>query len=184
MTDDRDEFQRRLEQATSRTAPADDAWGPETASLRAGWLALGELLEATGPQGDLPWSGMPADDPLRRKRPRAVGLMGLAALAASALIAAAIAWHASGLKTPRASPPPSAPVAGTNPQPTGTPTPRTPVAAAESHSSWDAGLDDDLERAGRAILQAEQDQLAFVTRPSQVHYQLENLKRDLENGPL
>ena len=61
MTDGQRELERRLERATARQCPAEDSLEPETAALRAGWLALGELLEAAQPQADPPpWSMIPA----------------------------------------------------------------------------------------------------------------------------
>ena len=60
MTDDSTrELERCLEQATARHGPEEASLEPETAALRAGWLALGELLEAAQPQVEPPLPRLP-----------------------------------------------------------------------------------------------------------------------------
>jgi len=188
MTDGQRELERRLERATARQCPAEDSLEPETAALRAGWLALGELLEAAQPQADPPPRLLSLRPVQRRKRWLPVTM---AVTAASVLLAVTVAWSVRGIR-PAAipSPQPSQVADGRiKPSPAAAKQtlPRTaeqmPTASGNAET-WDDSLDQEIERAGRAILQAQQDQLASAAASGRFQYQLENLKKDLEDSPL
>ena len=206
MSDEQSELHRRLEQATARHAAADDEpMDPETAALRAGWLALGDLLEAAQPQIGPVVERLPLPPARRRKRwlPLAI-----AALAASVIVALASSWLASGTKPPAVSPAPAPEIAKTNhpapavssvpavspppvpviveksPTPAVSPVHQSPALSPDADLAWDNSLDEDIELAGRAILQARQDQLASTAAPGRVQYQLENLKKNIEDNSL
>lgn len=93
MNDEARELQRRLELATAAECPPDASLDTETASLdgeteslREGWLALGQLLEAAQPA---------LDRPLKLQRPapkRASRWSKAAAMAASLVIGVTLAW--------------------------------------------------------------------------------------------
>jgi hypothetical protein len=88
VSDALDPLQPRLERATARECPGDGSLDAETASLREGWLALGELLQAIEPSAERPFElrALPKDT-RRVGRPATA----LAALAACLLVAVTLA---------------------------------------------------------------------------------------------
>ena len=68
MTDELRGLQRRMEQATTPRLPGRNRLEPETASLRAGWLALEELLVAAESQVEPPTCSVPFVPVPRRRR--------------------------------------------------------------------------------------------------------------------
>ena len=181
MTDDTNELQRRLEQATAPRGAADDSWDPETTALRAGWLALGDLLDTAQPQDGPHWPAMP---PAARRHPARWYPLAIAALALSALIAVAVAWQLRGLKVAPVTP--SSQIAVERPRlsPSRSATNSSPTAARETTLAWDSSLDEAIERTGRVIRQVEEDQFALASASGQIHLQLQSLKNDIENNPL
>jgi len=110
VNDRTDDLQRRLQQATAPECPADEcrpvedghaaSVDAETASLREGWLALGQLLEAAQPMSDastlerrlpLPQASLPQAAPSKAS-PRWKASIA-AAMAASLVIGATLAWN-------------------------------------------------------------------------------------------
>ena len=181
MTDDLKALERRLEQATARQCSGEDSLEPETAGLRAGWLALGELLEAAQPQVDPPLPRLP---PLRAQRRRRRLPVAIAALAASLLIAVTFAWHARWTK-PAATPlPQRLEVAQNGPKPGSSAVKQASTAPSDAELAWESSLDQEIETAGQAIRQLQQDQLASATSSGRLQYQLENLRKDIDESPL
>ena len=188
MNDDPRELRRRLEQATARAGSDESPLEPETAALRAGWLALGELLEAEQrsspprPLGEGP-GVRAAGIGTRLTRRRRWLPIAIAALAASLLIAVSVTWHARGLKpatVPSTQPSDFAqngakPDAAVNDGST---------AAGDLELAWDSSLDREIEQAGQKIMQLRQDQLASAAVSDRLQYQLEDLSKDLEESPL
>ena len=54
MSDELNELERQLEQATARSVPSGAPLDPQTASLREAWLAFGQLLSTAEPAVDQP----------------------------------------------------------------------------------------------------------------------------------
>jgi hypothetical protein len=191
MTDDLEALQRRLEKATARPSPAEDAVDAETAALRAGWLALGELLEAAPPQAD-PLS-RPAGPPVPRRRRWLPAAM--AVLAASILIAVIVPWSLRGTKSAVAPAPPQlAQVAGSHPRPSSaaasaeraTPpqTAQHAPPAARPSEPWDDSLDQEIAAAAEAIASVQDGWRGDASDPSAIEYQLQQIRKDIENGTL
>lgn len=88
MNDEWDKLERQLERATSPECPAAGSLDAETASLREGWLALGELLRAVEPPDGEPIHLPEPALPIRRTGRKAAGI---AALAASLLVGLTLA---------------------------------------------------------------------------------------------
>jgi len=88
VSDELDRLKRQLERATASECSTDGSLDAETASLREGWLALGELLEAAEP---------PVAEPVKLPEPappvRCTGrkAAGIAALAVSLLVGLTLA---------------------------------------------------------------------------------------------
>jgi hypothetical protein len=143
-----------------------------------------------------------------RHRPRFIQVaVAVAALAATLLVAITAAWHIhGGLRTavPQLSPEvavksPDAPhsaavnsggrVGVTSPLSTaGTVLPAAPMAgvlaAADRRSAaeeWNDPLDQQLDRAGRAVVQVQDDTLASADRLGLIQYKVENIRHDIED---
>ena len=96
MKEDTKKIEEQLEKATAPGDTLDAALDAETKSLREGWLALGQLIEAVQP----PSAGPPelqyptqAAPIQRRKLLGRKTLAALAALAASLVVAAIVTRH-------------------------------------------------------------------------------------------
>lgn len=189
MTDEMKDLQNRLEQATSRDCPNEGSLDADVAALRAGWLALGELLETAQAQAESRLPRLPPP-PAQQRRSRRLPVA-LAALAASLLVGAAVAWSL------RTAAPVSSPVPGpseiavkeTKPaalasKPTPTVTPNRKTIVSRKIEPWSDTLDQEIEMAGRAIRHAGQDQFASVGNAGRVEYQLESLRKDFEDNAL
>jgi hypothetical protein len=182
--DDLEELKRRMEQATKRRGLADDSLDPETASLRAGWLALGDLLEAAQPRNE-PLLGCAPLTP--RIRHGHWWLVRVATLAALVLIAVTVISF-----VPRARPtiapfPRLSDVAGGSVRPGSSSPESTPVVsdnAENAEIAWDDSLDEEVELAGQAIRQAQIGQLALVSTSGQIQYELESLRKEIEGNSL
>jgi hypothetical protein len=191
MTDDLRELECRLEQATARHSPAEEALEPETAALRAGWLALGELLEAAQPQADPPLLPLPQPAVPRRSLPAVT----IAVLAASLLVAVTIAWSARGPQStamrlqspsPRASHLAdsgvtlSSSAAQQTPKTTTTQT----LPAANELATWDDSLDQQISAVATALASVQEDWHAPLGGSSAIEYQLQQIKKDIEGDTL
>lgn len=183
MTDDLRELERRLEEATASPNAAADGLDADTAALRAGWLALGELLETTQPAADVQLPPMPLPPAPRRTRWAPVAL---AALAASLLVALTATWCARGTKPVAPLPTPSPEIAGNAAKPSAAPIQQKPVEPDDVEIAWDDSLDEEFAQASQAITQARQDWLATATTWRVYHFesQLENVKKDLDANTL
>jgi hypothetical protein len=185
MTDDLKKLEQCMMQATAPCDAAQDAVDAETDSLRLGWFAFGELLEATGPKSapQPPWLSLP---PARQRASR--WPIATACLAATVLIAVVISLLTNDL-TPTADLPTSGTnVAGNSGKGHGIVQPNlaeessTPLGDAEL--AWDDSLDNRIESAADDILQAQQDQFALASTSIVIQDQLESLKWDIEESPL
>jgi len=88
VSDELDRLQRQLERATASECSTDGSLEAETASLREGWLALGELLEAAEPSREQP---LKLPEPLKPGRLTRRNVAGIVALAASLLVGVTLA---------------------------------------------------------------------------------------------
>lgn len=180
MTDDLGQLERRLELATARHCPAGDSLEPETAGLRAAWLALGEVLEAAQPQVELPLKRLP---PLPAKPHRRWLAATVAAMAASVLIAATVTWYVR-RTMPEATVPPSRGAIANNEQTPSAPAKKTATTVHDTEFAWDDSLDQEIALAGQAIALAQRDQLASAAASNRVQYQMETLNKELDDSPL
>lgn len=184
MSDDLSELQRRLEQITAGRDAAGAELDPESAELRAAWLAFGELLEAD--QSGVGSAARPLRLPPTGRR-RGWPLAAVAAMAASVLVAVTVLWHTRTVTPgPAASGSPAA-VAVKNATP---PVPlQTAPARSAQPSSFVAGLslDDPLDQqiasVGRTIVEIRQDQFVSAAGPSSLQYQLESVRTGIEASP-
>jgi hypothetical protein len=199
MTDELRQLEQRLEQATAQCSRSEAPLEPETAALREGWLAFGELLEAaqevsqqrlpSPPAPTTSWcppqagEGSSAASVLPQAGVRSRWLpITMVALAASVLIALVVAWHVGSMK-PIAIP--SVPeIAKSHPAPPAPAGKQTPIAAVEVEIAWDDSLDQKIEQTGWEVAQVQQDWLAAAAPSGLVQYQLEQVKKDIEDSPL
>ncbi|MBN2473048.1 MAG: hypothetical protein JXB62_00470 [Pirellulales bacterium] len=176
---DQSRLQRRLEQATAEALPADAPLDAETASLREGWLALGQLLKAVEPALEKPLVLSPAT---REARPGRLAIRWAAALAASLLIVASLAF---GLLRPKQggaiAEKPAEPAAGA--VQTTAPSP-TPMAPEKGQLAWDDPLDEELALAGQHVIRLQQDWCALEDPFDPVYDGLEEVGQDIEGNTL
>jgi len=153
VSDGLGELHDRLTAATAPECPAHLLSDAETAALRQGWLALGELLEAARPTGDVS-IGLP-ELPGRRV-PARWRLVAAAAVAASVLLGTTLAWQwvagsrrggMSPLSEGRAVAVGESDAASEQPWPLPT----------EDELAWNDPLDDQIARAAQQILRLQQD---------------------------
>jgi hypothetical protein len=191
MTDDVRELERRMQQATAPCFEAGTELDPEIASLRAGWLALEELLVVAQSQVEPPMCCVPFVPTPRRKRWM---LMRLAALAASLLITVTVISYLAGKKPttsdlanakPAATPAQHEPAVAQIPRTPDSPAPqKTPAVASKAELAWNDSFDQEIESAGWAVRQAQLDRYAFASKSGQMQYQLEDLKKEIEDSSL
>jgi hypothetical protein len=208
VNDEMRELQARLERATSRGNVGSDALDAETAALREGWLALGQVLESaeTGlassfekrcrekaGTGSLPAVVSPTLPPtgsepvpisLRRRRAGLLPL--LIAAAVIVLVAATIAWQSQFWPSPDGAGATPGPMAKTAERPTPKPQeavvpapPEKPAAIPSAvEIAWDDSLDSEIASVGRAVVRVDQEWHALADASSAVQYQLQQLSQE------
>lgn len=192
MNDESKQLERRLEQATARQLPADTPLDSETAALREGWLALGQLLEAAESAAG-PAAPLPAIPPT--PAPRSWKWLGrVVALAASLLVAGVVAWqlfpgsdsgqHA--VKTPEPAPTPQL---VQTPEPALAPE-KNQVAGQPgqqpkpAQESWDGTLDESITQAYQDLISIEQDWTGFNSMSASVSTKLEEISQELAQNTI
>jgi hypothetical protein len=190
MSDEPNDLQRQMEQATGRSDPTGEPLDAETASLRETWRAFGRLLSAAEPAGEMPMV-QPAPAPVRHRRAWVVPAA--AGLAASLLAAVTIAWMAYGN---RDSVEPSTNVASTqsaapSTEPTVPISPiapamkvEEPVAAPQTQWAWDDSLDNQIVLAGKAVLSAGEEWSVLADGANSVQYGIREIEKDVQGSPL
>ncbi len=198
MSEDIKKLEERLEKATAPGDTIDVGLDAETTSLREGWLALGQLLEAAQP----PSAGPPElqyptpASPLRRRKPAAWKTpAALAALAASLLVAALLTWSFVGesgvngrqdqqivqdekIET-------QSPAAIENVPPTAlVKDERQPSDSAGDDLDWDAPLDTAITAAGQEMLRIQADWYASDDTSSSLYYRMQQMRKDLSDNTL
>ena len=194
MTDDFRKLAERLEWATAQPSGPEGPLDQETAALREGWRAFGELLEAAeaAAQVRLPASPPllpPADEarsapsPLPQARARRPWrAMAMAALAASVLLGLAVAWHV-GRSKPGATPS-TRQIAQTQLATPDLAPKQTSPAPSETAIAWDDALDQRIEQAGWEMAQVRQDWLAVGAASGFLQYRMEQVRKEIEDSPL
>jgi hypothetical protein len=140
-------WQRRVERITSRPAAADETWEPQTAELREGWSALSQLLEAADTDFDEQTMLVQVQ---ARRHPKGRRWIGVAALAASLLLAVS----ALPIWSPSVQPPsrPLAPELANSPS---QPTSSAALSVAPSSNSefpWDDAWDEKLAQIDQSFV--------------------------------
>jgi hypothetical protein len=182
MSDTNDLRRQKLEQATAvEPAAALDA---ETRGLRETWLSLGQLLEAAGAD-DGPHLVFPATV-LRRKRSRwPLALAGL--MAASLLVAAAVAWMKWTVRQPHtdlASAKQPAATSGAVATSKSAGRNGEKRVAVASDSTWDDALDSQITEIGQQLIQTEQQWSSQPDAFEVAQYTVEWAQYDLDDSRL
>jgi hypothetical protein len=191
MNQDHDKLLEILEQATAPRSEPEGRLDSETASLREGWLALGQLLEGAEPSAELP---MPLPT-LRPARKRGWHLAIIAAVAASLLIGMVTAWRFRATNQPAGpsltpenvavsdgSANSDVPAAPEN-RMAAAPTNKT-AAPVPSEVKWDDKLDDEIVQVAQAVVGVEQQWAYGADAASFVHYGLEQVEEEMQGGSL
>ena len=168
MNDELSRLQRQMEEATAADCGPDCPHDTETASLRQGWLAFGELLEAAQPMADEPLQLRPM--PRRTARSRRLAA-GIAAVAASVVVAVTLAWSLLGPKQPAD---PSTPAGGAV----------ASGAAQTDELDWDDSLDQQIVQAGQQMVRIQQDWYRPDDAFGSVHDGLEQMEKDIDDNLL
>lgn len=180
MSDELNELERRLERATAAECPSEPILDAETASLREGWLALGQLLEAVRPQLEQP---LQLPEPARPKPLVRWRLAGVAAVAASILVGLTLVWKSIG--TSRPSTPSSVSEASAVEAEQPLPARRTTqLASVADELAWDDSLDQQIASAAQAVVRIQQDWYHLDYAFGPVYHGLEQMEEDFDQGAL
>ena len=188
MRDEPSQLRDRLEQATAAECPPDATLDAETASLREGWVALGQLLEAAQPGLDEPFEFR---QPLRQTTRTRRRLAAVATLAASLMVAVVLAWalmQRGGLGD-RASLPQqiALPGAGQTSKPSVALVEEIqgePHADGTDGFDWSDSLDDQIAMAGQQVVRIQQDWHRLDDAFGPMHRGLEQMEQDIEESEL
>jgi hypothetical protein len=211
MSDDINKLVEQLEKATAPGEQIDASLDAETRSLREGWLALGQLIEAAQPPSAhpplilAPQQQYPAQPVPTRRRKLAASktLVASAALAASLLVAALATWSfvtrsfvngsfvngsfVNGRQDPQI----------VQDQQNQTPAPvvkvttpvlvqdnRNPSDSAGDELDWDAPLDSEIAAAGQEMLRIQSDWHASDDTSSAIYYRMQQMRQELNDNTL
>jgi hypothetical protein len=178
-----------LEKATTRGDLTETDLDAETASLRAGWLSLSELIAAAEPEAILPkyspLSNIPQPQPTFPKRHHHIATV-LVAMASAILVAVTIGVFTrnndslidSTQKVATTANPDKTDVSTTKQLPVST---QPKDTANDTELAWNDTLDQEMESTRLAISQSWNDQLAAA---SHVDYQIESFRKELEDSSL
>ena len=182
MNDRTHELERRLQQATAPEGPPDKSMDTasmdaETASLREGWLAFGQLLEAAQPMSDASALEelLPSPQAAPGKASSRWKASLAAALAASLVIGATLAWNLMSKRADIA-------VEDTDNK---TPQP-APIIAEDTvdELQWDDSLDDRLALVSQEIMRVEGDWDCLDDAFSPAWKGIDQVDQDIEEGTL
>jgi len=193
-----DETKRLQEMLERATAPGDslpEDLDAETAALRESWLALGKLLADAQSATDEPWENWMIT-PRPQSHWRTVRWA--VAVAASLLVAAglAIAYRlqdgaGSVQPTPpviaqddQAAPQSVKPAPAAVAQPDAEDPQDTQLAAVPDELRWDDSLDDRITSLAQATAWAHQDWYAQAGKVNALGRELDEIKKDIEDGTL
>jgi hypothetical protein len=187
VSDELSRLQHRLEQATAPECPSDALLDTETASLRDGWLALGELLQAVQPALEGP---LALREPPRRRSWRRLRLAGIAAVAASLLVGVTLAgkWMRAGRPNGPAllsatSPSETDPA---NVDPSGIASSQRQATASSDDLDWDwhDPLDQQIALAAEEVVRIQQDWDCLDDAFGPLYRGLEQMEQDLDESTL
>jgi len=183
VSDDLKRLHDRLDRATAAECSLDSVEDTETARLREGWLALGQLLEAAYPA---PAEPLELPQPAERKASVRRRLAGAAAVAAALLIGVTLVWtlYGNGVSG-GASRPTELAVAGAEPvEPSvAGPSQVSPLPVA-GELDWDDPLDDEIALAAQEVVRIQQDWSLLDDPFGPVHRGLDEMEEDLSQSPL
>ena len=180
MSNELKKLQQQLERATAAECPSDAAQDAETASLREGWVALGQLLEAAHSGFAEPLRL--AEPPERASRIR-FRLAMAAAAAASLLVGVTLAWKLSGNGEPSGLSRPSQAIAVNVERSVAGPEQARRVPTSNG-LEWDDSLDQQIALAAQEVVRIQQDWNHLGDAFSTVHRGLEEMEEDLDQSPL
>jgi hypothetical protein len=190
VNDETDKLRRQLEAATAPGDVPDEPLDAETESLRQGWHALGRLLEAA--EGPLAEPGGRWRAPVAQRRPRwRPATLAAVAVAASLLVAVAVAWSLRSARSGNPPLPSPEQVASQKPAPPPTVGPdrthaarqkRAPSKAAEL--KWDDSLDQQLVSAGQELVRIQQQWYAQGGGIDYVRHGLNQMEEEFNDDPL
>ncbi len=175
MSEDIKKIEEQLEKATAPDDTIDAGLDAETTSLREGWLALGQLIEAAQPtstrQPELQYPTQAA--PMqRRKLLGRKTLAALVALAASLVIAAIVTQSLVEDQADAV-------------------TDRPQIAQVERSGTdaddvlaWDSSLDTEIAAAGQEMLRIQADSYASYDTASALYYRIQQMQQDLSDNTL
>ena len=173
--EDTKKIEEQLQQATAPGDTLDAALDAETTSLREGWLALDQLIEAAQPpstgQPELQYPTQAA--PLQQRK--LLGRKTLAALAALAasLVVAAIVTQSRVEDQPDA----------VKDRPQITQVERSGTDA-DDILAWDCSLDTEITAAGQEMLRIQADRYASDDTSSALYYRIQQMRQDLNDNTL
>ncbi len=175
MREDIEKIEEQLEKATASGDTIDAGLDAEATSLREGWLALGQLIEAAQPSSagppELQYPTQAA--PLQRRK--LIGrktLATLAVLAASLLVAAIVTLslvedQADAVKD--------------RPQITQV---KRSTTDTDDVLAWDCSLDTEITAAGQEMLRIQADRYALDDTSSALYYRIQQMRQDLSDNTL
>ena len=180
MSDELSELYRRLTAATAPDCPAHLLADAETAALREGWLALGELLEAAQPTLDGPVAII---EPPQRRMPVRWSLVAAAAVAASVLLGMMLVWQLGEGNRRGGTSSPSGELARGVEESDAPSEPLRPMPT-EDELAWDDPLDDQIASAGQQIVHLQQDWDSLDDVFGPVYHGLEEMEDELDESTL
>lgn len=180
MSDELNELERQLERATAAECPSEALLDAETASLREGWLALGQLLEAARPTLEEP---LELPEPARPTWHVRWRLAGVAAVAASILVGLTLVWKSTGTSRPGDPSTLSDEISVDAEQPL--PGARQArLVSIPDELNWDDSLDEQITLAAQEVVRIQQDWYYLDDAFGPVYHGLEQMEEDLDQSAL
>ena len=175
MSEDIKKIEEQLEKATASDDTLDAALDAETTSLREGWLALGQLIEAARPPSTRPPElQYPTQAALLQQR-KLLGLKSLATLAALAASLVVAAIVTLSLVEDQAD--------AVKDRPEITQVERSSTDA-DDVLAWDCSLDTEIAAAGQEMLRIQADSYASYDTASALYYRIQQMQQDLSDNTL
>ena len=185
MSDELDRLQRQLERATASECSTDGPLDAETASLREGWLALGELLDAAEPSREQPLKLREPLEAGHRTRRKAAAIV---ALAASLLVGVTLAgqWlranRPGGLAT--LSDESLSEIVRADGEPFNPDIGELETAPLADWVDWDDPLDQQIASVAQELVRIQQDWDQVDGAFGPLYFGLEEMAEELDESPL
>ena len=191
MSEDFEKLEERLEHATAPGDAIDDSLDAETRSLREGWLALDELIEAAQPPDGAPprlrypvqAASVEKQKPAFWKTPAV-----LEVLAASLLVAAWAVWSLvdgqDDQKIAKDQNQDQLQIPIDNVQPVLVKDEQTPGNRVADEFDWDSPIDTEIAAAGQKMLSIKADWYASADTTAAVYYNMQQMQDDLGGDTL